>query len=40
VIINGPRQSGKTTLLKQLNKDFQGSYFSLDEGALRAAARG
>jgi uncharacterized protein len=39
VIINGPRQSGKTTLLKQLNNDFRGSYFSLDEGALRAAAR-
>lgn len=39
VIINGPRQSGKTTLLKQLNQELRGSYVSLDEGALRAAAR-
>jgi uncharacterized protein len=37
VIINGPRQSGKTAQLKQLNQDFPGSYLSLDEGALRAA---
>jgi uncharacterized protein len=39
VIINGPRQSGKTTLLRQLNQALGGTYFSLDEGALRAAAR-
>ncbi len=39
VIINGPRQSGKTTLLQQLNQEFGGTYLSLDEGALRAAAR-
>jgi uncharacterized protein len=39
VVINGPRQSGKTTLLRQLNQDFHGSYLTLDEGALRAAAQ-
>jgi predicted AAA+ superfamily ATPase len=39
VIINGPRQSGKTTMLHQLNQDLRGSYLSLDEGPLRAAAQ-
>lgn len=38
VIINGPRQSGKTTLLKQLNACRGGVYLTLDDGALRAAA--
>jgi predicted AAA+ superfamily ATPase len=39
VIVNGPRQSGKTTLLQQLSKQFAGTYLTLDDGALRAAAR-
>jgi predicted AAA+ superfamily ATPase len=39
VIINGPRQSGKTTLLHQLNTTLHGTYVSLDTGPLRAAAR-
>ena len=39
VIINGPRQSGKTTLLHQLNQDLRGTYLSLDDGPLRAAAQ-
>ncbi|MEU8247650.1 ATP-binding protein [Nonomuraea sp. NPDC048916] len=38
VIINGPRQSGKTTLLRQLNDCRGGTYLTLDEGALRGAA--
>jgi uncharacterized protein len=37
-VINGPRQSGKTTLAKQL-VDQQGSYWSLDEQPLRTAAQ-
>lgn len=39
LIINGPRQSGKTTLLRQLNEARRGTYLTLDDGALRAAAR-
>ncbi|HXP22025.1 MAG TPA: ATP-binding protein [Streptosporangiaceae bacterium] len=39
VIINGPRQSGKTTLLHQLNQTLRGTYLSLDVGPLRAAAQ-
>lgn len=39
VIINGPRQSGKTTLLHQLNQELRGTYLSLDVGPLRAAAQ-
>lgn len=39
VIINGPRQSGKTTLLRQLNQEYGGTYLTLDDGALRASAR-
>lgn len=37
-VINGPRQSGKTTLAKQLVTGA-GSYWSLDEESVRAAAR-
>ena len=37
-VINGPRQSGKTTLAKQLVKG-PGSYWSLDDESTRAAAR-
>ncbi|WP_378614237.1 ATP-binding protein [Nonomuraea cavernae] len=39
VIINGPRQSGKTTLLRQLEACRGGTYLTLDDGALRAAAQ-
>ncbi|WP_205856216.1 ATP-binding protein [Phytoactinopolyspora endophytica] len=39
LIINGPRQSGKTTLLQQLNTARQGTYLTLDDGAFRASAR-
>jgi predicted AAA+ superfamily ATPase len=39
LIINGPRQSGKTTLLQQLNRTRRGTYVTLDDGALRAAAQ-
>ena len=37
-VINGPRQSGKTTLAKQL-VEGGGSYWSLDDESVRAAAR-
>ena len=37
-VINGPRQSGKTTLAKQLVTGV-GSYWSLDNESVRAAAR-
>ncbi|MCG5214320.1 ATP-binding protein [Streptosporangium sp. KLBMP 9127] len=39
LIINGPRQSGKTTLLKQMKHDRGGTYLTLDDGPLRAAAQ-
>jgi uncharacterized protein len=39
VIINGPRQSGKTTLLRHLNQQLHGTYLSLDVGPLRASAQ-
>jgi predicted AAA+ superfamily ATPase len=39
VIVNGPRQSGKTTLLQQLNEGREGTYLTLDDGPLRAAAQ-
>ncbi|MFN0026065.1 MAG: ATP-binding protein [Acidimicrobiales bacterium] len=37
-VINGPRQSGKTTLAKQLVEGV-GSYWSLDDESVRTAAR-
>ncbi len=37
-VINGPRQSGKTTLVKQL-VEGSGSYWSLDDESVRTAAR-
>jgi len=37
-VINGPRQSGKTTLAKLLVADA-GSYWSLDDESVRSAAR-
>ncbi len=37
-VINGPRQSGKSTLAKQL-VEHSGSYWSFDDEAVRAAAR-
>jgi uncharacterized protein len=39
IIVNGPRQSGKTTLLRQLEACRGGTYLTLDDGALRAAAQ-
>ena len=36
-VINGPRQSGKTTLVKQL-VDGSGSYWSFDDESVRSAA--
>lgn len=38
IVINGPRQSGKSTLAKQL-VEHSGSYWSFDDEAVRAAAR-
>jgi uncharacterized protein len=38
LIINGPRQSGKTTLLRQLESCRGGTYLTLDDASLRAAA--
>lgn len=38
LIVNGPRQSGKTTLLQELNRRHHGLYVTLDDGGLRAAA--
>ncbi|MGH7883881.1 MAG: AAA family ATPase, partial [Candidatus Dormibacteraceae bacterium] len=38
-IINGPRQSGKTTLLRQLQADYGGTYISLDDAAMLQAVR-
>ncbi len=37
-VINGPRQSGKTTLAQQLVAD-KGSYWSFDDESVRAAAK-
>ncbi len=37
-VINGPRQSGKSTLVKQL-VEGRGSYWSFDDESVRAAAR-
>lgn len=39
VVINGPRQSGKTTLLRQLQTTHGGVMVSFDDAAVLAAAR-
>jgi hypothetical protein len=39
VVVNGPRQSGKTTLLRQLHAHLDGTFASLDRPADLAAAR-
>lgn len=36
-VINGPRQAGKTTLLREMVR-HRGSYWSLDDGPVRASA--
>jgi hypothetical protein len=38
-IVNGPRQAGKTTLLRQVYQDLGGAFVTLDDGNQRAAAR-
>ncbi|MDN5860327.1 MAG: ATP-binding protein, partial [Pseudonocardia sp.] len=38
-IVNGPRQAGKTTLLKQLHARLGGAFVTLDDAEERAAAR-
>lgn len=39
VLIHGPRQSGKTTLARQVGADRNYAYYSLDDDTLRAAAQ-
>ena len=39
VLIHGPRQSGKTTLVRQVGKHEGYSYFSFDDDVQRAAAK-
>jgi uncharacterized protein len=39
VIVNGPRQSGKTVLLRMLHESTGGSWSSLDDGTTLLAAR-
>jgi hypothetical protein len=39
VLVNGPRQSGKTTLLGQLHSELGGSYRSMDVDRERGAAQ-
>lgn len=39
VLINGPRQAGKTTLLRQLHANLGGTCYSLDRAADLQAAR-
>ncbi|MQA93587.1 MAG: DUF4143 domain-containing protein [Streptosporangiales bacterium] len=39
VIVNGPRQSGKTTLLKQYQRSHGGTYRTLDDRQMEEAAR-
>jgi uncharacterized protein len=39
VVVNGPRQSGKTSLLAQLSAARGGSYVSLDDGPMLRLAR-
>lgn len=38
-IVNGPRQAGKTTLLRQLHARLGGAFVTLDDADQRAAAR-
>ncbi|MGQ0779472.1 MAG: ATP-binding protein [Pseudonocardiales bacterium] len=38
-IVNGPRQAGKTTLLRQLHARLGGTFVTLDDADQRAAAR-
>ncbi len=38
-VVNGPRQSGKTTLVRQVAEELGGSYFSLDDPAVLSVAR-
>lgn len=38
-IVNGPRQAGKTTLLRQLHAQLGGTFVTLDDADQRAAAR-
>lgn len=39
VVVNGPRQSGKTSLLAQLAIDCGGTYVSLDDASTLRAAK-
>lgn len=38
-IVNGPRQAGKTTLLRQLHEQHGGAFVTLDDGDQRSAAK-
>lgn len=38
-VVNGPRQAGKTTLLRQLHRDIGGAFVTLDDDDQRSAAR-
>jgi hypothetical protein len=38
-IVNGPRQAGKTTLLRQVHQDVGGAFVTLDDEDQRSAAR-
>lgn len=38
-VVNGPRQAGKTTLLRQLHERLGGTFVTLDDTVQRAAAR-
>ena len=39
VSINGPRQSGKTTLVKEIAKNLKIQYFTFDDEATKTAAK-
>lgn len=39
LIVNGPRQAGKTTLLRLLRDSYSGNYVTLDDNELRNAVR-
>lgn len=38
-VVNGPRQAGKTTLLRQLHAKLGGTFVTFDDAGTRAAAR-